>query len=251
MSTQITYIGHATVEIASGDKTLITDPVFSQRIFWIKRRSPLPMDPGSIHQPAAILISHAHFDHLDLPSLKYFKLDVPIILPQGLGRLVSKFVKNPIIEIPHGESHQLTPDIRITAFPVTHFGFRFCPLRYNSCNGYIIEMNGTQIFFPGDTAYRDDFKNRIPSPGIDIALLPISCYQPEWLMKGRHIGPDQALKIFTDIGAKHFIPIHWGTFKLSTEPFHEPIEWLQRLAAEQGLTDQVHILQPGEKFQQV
>lgn len=248
MSTRITYLGHATVEIESEGNSLLTDPILSERIFWIRRLVPLPVDPGTIKQPVALLVSHAHFDHLDIPSFKYLRTDIPVILPQGLSSLVKKFIPNPLIEIAHGATHELTPEIKITAFPVTHHGFRILPFRYTTCNGYLIEIHGRKIFFPGDTAYRDDFKSVTKDP-IHIALLPIACYKPEWIMKGRHIGPDQAMQIFMEIQAQHFIPIHWGTFKLSTEPIHEPVEWLQRLAAEQGLTDRVHVLQHGETFE--
>lgn len=242
----LTYVGHATVRIESGGQSLITDPNFSEKIFWLKRRCPGPIPVDQMPQPTAILLSHAHYDHLDLPSYKYFTAQVPIIAPPGLKPLLNKFLKNPVIELEPGASVSVGSEIRITACLVTHLGFRLLPIRYTRCNGYLIEWDGKKIFFPGDTAYRSDFRAQVGE--VDVALLPISCYKPEWFMRSRHIDPAQAVRIFEEIGAKIMIPIHWGTFKLSTEPLSEPIEWLKRIAKEKGIKAQIKILQPGDQY---
>ncbi|MBI2083528.1 MAG: MBL fold metallo-hydrolase [Deltaproteobacteria bacterium] len=248
MSLKISFLGHATVLIESNGVTLLTDPVLSNRIFWLKRQSPLPINPGDLPPLSAILISHAHYDHLDLPSFKYIPSRVPVIVPPELKKLVSKTLKNPVMELKTGETFSVAKDLTVKAFPVAHYGFRILPFRYTKCNGYLINLNGHKIFFPGDTAYRSDFKE-LTSEGIDMALMPIGCYQPEWFMKKRHISPAEAIQIFEEIEAKQMIPIHWGTFQLSTEPLNEPIEWLERLVAEKGIAKKVQILKPGESFQ--
>ncbi|MBI2981105.1 MAG: MBL fold metallo-hydrolase [Deltaproteobacteria bacterium] len=247
MSLKIQYIGHSTVLIESGGVTLLTDPVLSHRLFWIKRQSPLPINPGDLPQPTAILISHAHYDHLDFPSFKYVTSQVPVIVPVGLKRLVSKFLGNPVTEMETGSEISPGEGLTIRSFRVTHPGFRILPFRYTGCNGYLITLNGYKIFFPGDTAYRSDFRE-LAKERIDVALLPIGCYQPEWFMKKRHTNPAEAIQIFEEIGAKQMIPIHWGTFKLSTEPLDEPPLLLDRLASEKGIRERVKILKHGESF---
>ena len=250
MSTRITYLGHATVHVESASGSLLTDPFLSQRILWLRRHVPLPMDPRSLVQPSAILISHAHYDHLDLPSFKYISSKVPIILPKGLGRLVSKFVKNSLIEIKPGESHEISK-IRVTAVPVTHRGFRLSGLTFRNCNGYLMEMDGKKIFFPGDTGYRPDFRTSVEdfqkSDGpLEAALLPIGPCRPEWFMRRNHLNPEDAIRVFRELGAKIMIPIHWGTLRLSHEPIHEPIQQLSRLISQYDLKEQVRILKHGE-----
>ena len=83
---------------------------------------------------------------------------------------------------------------------------------------------------------------------MDLALLPIGAYRPEWFMKSRHMNPEEAVRIFEELQARYMIPIHYGTFKLSTEPIEEPAKWLRRIAIEKGLTDRLRILEPGETF---
>ncbi len=243
MSTLVTWLGHSTVLAENGSLSILTDPVLSQKVLWLRRHHPLPIRPEEIPQPTAIFISHAHYDHLDIPSFKYFSSQVPIVLPKGLGRLVGKFVKNRLIELPTGVTVEIQEGLRVTTFPVTHFSFRLSGLTWRECCGYWIEMNGTKIFFPGDTAYRSDFSNL---KGPDVALLPIGPIRPEWFMKKRHLTPEDALRVAEEIEAKMTIPIHWGTFRLSPEPLNDPIDRFRRLVSERGWDNRVSILRPGE-----
>ena len=245
MSTEITFLGHSTVLIKGGGHTLLTDPVLGDRILSVRRLVPLPIALTDLPQPSALLISHGHYDHLDLHSLKFFSRDVPIVLPPGLGKLVSKFVNNPIIEIGHGASHRLAEGLTISAFPVTHSNFRLSGLNYRGCNGYWIEMNGAKIFFPGDSAYRTDFAAfRDP----DLALLSIGPCQHSWLRKRGHLSPSEAVRIMEETGARKMVPIHWGTFKMGLEEADASVETLKQIVAERNFGERVAILSHGESL---
>jgi len=246
MSTQITFLGQSTVSIKKGNHFILTDPVFSQRILFLKRQVPLPVQPSDLPTPTAIFISHSHYDHLDIPTFKFFPATVPIILPQGVGRLLRKFVKNPLIELHPNEEKQIQPGLHVKTFPVSHVGFRLSGLTYRQCVGYEIDLEGTKIFFPGDTAYRADFKLLGPAP--DIALLPIGPCKPEWLVHRFHLNVEEALDVLEDLSAKIMIPVHWGTFRFLREPLSEPIEKLKMCALERGLEDRVKILRHGESL---
>lgn len=244
----ITYIGHSTALISAGTVNVLTDPCFSERVLILKRRHPLEFDPGSLPELSAIVISHAHYDHLDLNSFKYIKSSVPVFVPVGLGSFLSKFIRNPVIEMNHWSTHKLAGGAEITATYTQHIGFRWSGLRYRKCNGYIISAVNEQVFFAGDTGYGPHFKEIGKTYPIDIAILPIGGYAPRWLMHQRHLNPEEALQAFEDLGAKVMIPIHFGTFRLSNEPFNEPAELLVRKAAERGISEKVRILKSGEKI---
>ncbi len=248
----ITYIGHATTLIESNGSAVLTDPNFSKYVLCLKRVRPLPYDPAALPELSAVVISHAHYDHLDLNSFKYIKGTVPVFVPEGLGKYLSKFVRNPIVELKQWSSHKLPNGTEITATQAQHVGFRWTGFRYRTCNSYVIATGGQRIFFAGDTGYGPHFKDigqffGMTNP-IDIAILPIGGYSPRWFMKKRHMNPAEALEAFLDLKAKHMIPIHYGEFKLSSEKVGEPAEWLERLATERNLSEQVHILNSGEKF---
>lgn len=241
-TSQVTWIGHSTCLIEANGLSLLTDPVYSDRVLMARRRIPLPRLPAEFPIPSAILISHAHYDHLDIHTLKFFPSHVPIVAASGLGKLIGKFCRNPILEIVHGTTEEVLPGLRITAFPVTHFSFRLSGLTYRGCNGYWIEMAGKKIFFPGDTAYRDFKAFREP----DLALLPIGPCEPAWFMKRRHLDPSDAVRVMEDLGAKKMVPIHWGTFKLGIDALDAPIEKLRKLLSEGNLADRVTILNAGD-----
>jgi len=248
----ITYIGHATTLIEIDGFNILTDPNFSKRVLLLKRHGAINFDPGKLPELSAVLISHAHHDHLDINSFRYIKGSVPVFVPKGLGHFVGKFIRNPVIELKHWGGHTLPNGLDITATDAKHIGFRWLPIRFRNTNGYVISTKNARVFFAGDTRYGSHFKEiaRIfgEQPPIDVALMPIGGYSPKWLMQGFHMNPNEALEAFLDTGARHMVPIHFGTFRLSAEKLKEPVESLSRLAIERELGERVHILNSGETF---
>ncbi len=245
MSIRLTLLGHSSVLLEDGSIRLLTDPVLSNRVLLLKRHNPLPLKPEDLPDPTVVLISHAHYDHLDIPSFKYISSQATLVMPAGVGRLVARHLQNTIVELSHGSSHEIRPGVTVTAFPVAHNGFRLSGLTYRNCNGYLIEWEGKKIFFAGDTGYRSDFAN---FQGIDTALLPLGPCEPVWFMRGRHLNAEDLVRVAEEMQPKKVIPIHWGTFRLGADPLSRPMEDLRSLVAEKGIGDQLAILSPGESI---
>ncbi|GEM_PF-4890752 len=215
MSTRITYLGHSTVHIESDSLSLLTDPVFCNRLLWMRRRGTLPFKPEEIKPPSVIFVSQAHYDHLDISSFKYFSAKIPVVVPSGIGKFVSKFIQNPLIEVKAGDTLEIQTGIRLTAFPVAHNGFRLSGLRYRESMGYWVDLQGKKIFFTSDTTYRDDFRE---FKNTDIALLPVEPCRPQWFMRRWHMPCDEVIRLAQDLNAKVTIPIHWHTSPSSWPP---------------------------------
>lgn len=247
---QITYIGHATCLIEHRAGAILTDPHFSNRCLWRRRLQPLAYAPGQLPPLTAVLITHAHYDHCDIESFKYIPSTVPVVTPPKLGPLLHRFINNPIVELAHWAPYELAPDLIVTPVPVRHCGGRAVPnLRYRPTSGYHLRMNDAQIYFAGDTGYGTHFREVGHMYGIDVALLPIGRMLPDWVPfgKAQHLNGLEALQAGLDLKAKHMIPIHWGAFGAATAA-HTPVETLRRHAMERQLTDQVHIIESGQKW---
>ncbi|NPA83646.1 MAG: metal-dependent hydrolase [Epsilonproteobacteria bacterium] len=228
----ILWLGHASFYLRIKGVGILLDPVFGD-IPLHKRLIPLPLDPQSL-QVDLILISHGHYDHLDLASLALF--NVPIVTPTGLGRYIPH---RRTIELGWWEEVEVE-GVRIRALPAKHWHQRslFDRNRALWCSFSIEEL-----FFCGDSAYSNHFRDIGKKCRIDTALLPIGAYEPRHIMAENHMDPQQAYQAFLDLRAKRFIPYHYGTFILSDEPVEEPLRWIEELAIEDG---RIQILQPGE-----
>lgn len=244
---KITFVGHSTTLIQKGNSAILTDPVFSDNVLFFKRHTKPGIEPKDLPEISAVLISHTHLDHLDMPSFNYIRTSVPIIVPEGSSKVVTKNLPNPVIELSDWSGHDF-PDFKIHCVPVVHSSSVACPRRFKRACGYIIEIGGKTIFFAGDSIYDSHFHDIGNTYNIDAALLPISGYKRFFFMKRIHMDPHDAVQAFFDLKAKFLIPIHWGAFKLSLEKSEEPVEWLKRLTAERKIEEQVKILEPGKTF---
>lgn len=241
---KVTYAGHATVLVQVGSHRILTDPIFSNRIFHLYRQS-APVQQPEHFDPSLVLISHAHFDHLDLPSFAFIKTSVPIITPPDLSCLISKGYQNPVIELESGHETTLSDGVKIKALRLKHRGFRFSGFRYRQTHGYLISVEDLNFLFLGDSAYIPDLKKQLNGTKIDCAFLPIGAYSPRWFMKSRHMNPEEAVRLFEDIGARWMIPIHWGSFRLSLESVKAPIYWLKEICQKKKCADRIKIIEPG------
>jgi len=246
-----TYIGHATALLKLEGCNLLTDPHFGSRVLWARRREPLPIDPGSLPALSAVLLSHTHADHLNISSYKFISCGVPIVVPEGCDRAVADYLPNPVIELTHFATYELTSGFEITAVPVMHPRSHLLDMSRTRSNAYLIRnpKAGTTVFFCADSAYGPHFRETGSLGHIDLALLPIGSYEPRWLMGRKHMTPAEAVNAFEELRADHMIPIHHGTFRLSFEDPKAPRRWLERILKERpDLTKSIHPLRPGETF---
>jgi L-ascorbate metabolism protein UlaG (beta-lactamase superfamily) len=241
------WIGHSTVLLNLFGTTIVTDPVLSERI-GLDVAGLFTIGPQRLVSPALtfeqlppidlILLSHAHMDHLDTPTLRKFSRTTPVVIAKNTFDVIEGLGFEAIYEMDWADWTQVG-DVRIDALEVKHFGWRY-PWEKDrsrghwngrSYNAYLISKNGGRILFAGDTAYHQKFKAlKERDLSIDLAILPIGAYDP-WIHN--HANPEQALEMADHMGAHSVMPIHWRTFIQSEEPTLEPIQRLKRAAADQ------------------
>jgi L-ascorbate metabolism protein UlaG (beta-lactamase superfamily) len=245
------WIGHSTVLIRVDGFTILTDPVFSTRAgikigpftLGIKRLVQPAMRLAELPVPDLILLSHAHMDHLDRPSLR--KLENPrttVVTAAGTSELLRVKRYGAVHELRWDESRQVGP-AKVRAFEVKHWGARTRTDVHRGYNGYLIEAGRYRIIFGGDTAYTELFRKVRSSKPVDLAIMPIGAYDP-WIYA--HCNPEQALVMANHAGAEFVLPVHHRTFKLSNEPYGEPIERL--LLASSSAEDRIAVREIGEEF---
>jgi L-ascorbate metabolism protein UlaG (beta-lactamase superfamily) len=246
------WIGHSTVLLSVDGFTIVTDPVFSMRIgigigpvvVGMKRLVAPAVDLANLPRPDLILLSHAHMDHFDLPSLRKLEdLRTTVVTAVGTSDLLRVKAYRSVHELKWGESCQVGP-VKIGAFEVKHWGARTRTDTHRGYNGYLIEAGRYRIVFGGDTAYTESFRTIRSSNAVNLAIMPIGAYNP-WIHA--HCNPEQALAMANHAGAEFVLPVHHQTFKLSNEPNREPIERL--LLASGSAEDRIPIREIGGEFQ--
>ncbi len=239
----VTWIGHASFLIQAEGLSLLIDPNWAKWLKVIKRMKLPGLHLHELPDIDLVLVTHAHFDHLDRKTLREVAADQPIVVPFEVGNLVHDLGFHSVNELHYWETFELGP-LRITLTPAHHWGARLLHDSHRGFGGYIIEVAGRTIYHCGDTAYFEGFREIGQRHRIDVALLPIGSYDPP---SGRevHMNPEEALKAFVELGAKRMVPMHFGTFRLSYEPLHEPPERLMACAREHGLEERIVVMTEG------
>lgn len=236
------WVGHSTMYMNLYGIRVLTDPVFSQRIgvsvlglkIGPKRHTaPALTVEDVVGKVDIILLSHAHMDHVDLPSLR--KLASPavrVVTAKNTSRLLRTMPFGEVMELGTAETVTLDPGLTITAVDVRHWGARFPWNKTYAWTGFLIGIHNVRVFYAGDTAYTSEFQKLSLSEPVDIACIPIGAYSPDSFQRS-HCTPEQAWEMFREIGARWLVPVHWDTFVLSQEPVREPMMRLLRAAGDE------------------
>jgi L-ascorbate metabolism protein UlaG (beta-lactamase superfamily) len=229
-----TLVNHSTVLVQQAGSNILTDPIWSERASplswvgpWRRRRPGIAWE--NLPPIDAVLISHNHYDHLDLPTLRRLAArgDSAFIVPTGEARRLRSAIIGPVHELDWGESFSC-PNFTIHSVPAMHFSSRtiFDRNRTLWC-GYVIESYRRFMYFAGDTAFGNHFAQIRERFGLPrLALLPIGAYEPRWFMSSVHMAPEEAARAHEILGAETSIAIHHGTFQLSDEKIDRPKEQL-------------------------
>jgi len=249
------WLGHSTVLINFFGLKILTDPVLFARIgIWVpflftvgpKRLTAPALTFKELPKIDLILLSHAHFDHIDWRTLSQFDSSVNVVTAPRTRDLLRWTRLRDVTELKWNEHTSIDTSseiTKITAIPVKHWGARKRHDDYRGYNGYLIECNNRRILFAGDTAFTDSFAELRQYGAIDLAIMSIGAYNP-WIRS--HCTPEQAIEMANAAGVRFIMPVHHQTFRLSFEPMREPIERFEAALSE--TPERVALREIGETF---
>lgn len=226
------WLGHSTVLLKMDGFTVLTDPVLGTHCgidlkvtqLGLKRLVAPALTVDELPPVDLVLVSHAHFDHLDTPTLGALESrQREVVMASQTSDLIGANAFKRVTELRWNEQAKVGP-LRVKAVEVRHWGARVRTDTYRGYNGYVIESERFRVLFAGDTANTDSFRSLRSSRRFDLAITPIGAYNP-WLQA--HCTPEQALRMGLEAGAEAFLPVHHQTFRLGREPLLEPIERFQ------------------------
>ena len=239
----ITWIGHASFLIQTHEINVLIDPIWSKWLKVIKRLKQPGFEIDHLPSIDFVLVTHAHFDHLDRRTLAHVASGQPIVVPIGVGNLVHDLGFNIVHELDYWQTVKLGP-IEVSLTPCAHWGARFLADLHRGFGGFVLKMDRRTIFHCGDSAYFDGFKEIGDRYEIEVALLPIGGYDAP---TGRevHMNPEQAVQAFQELRAKVLVPMHYGSFRLGYEPLDEPPARLLASARDAGIEDKILVMTEG------
>lgn len=237
-SPHLTWIGHATFILRLGGRLAVTDPIWRERIYYLRRLNTPGVPIEQLPPVDVVTVTHNHYDHLDLPTLVALdRLHRPLFLvPRNNAPILERAGIQRIVELDWWESYK-DGDLEVTLVPAQHWSQR--GVWKNRClwGGYIYRGPEGTAYHAGDTAFEPRMFAEIAAycPSIDWAMLPIGGYEPEWFLSTQHVNPEDAGRAFDILGARILVAMHYGTFDLTDEPVGEPLERLERWLETRGL----------------
>jgi L-ascorbate metabolism protein UlaG (beta-lactamase superfamily) len=231
----VSWLGHATVLVGFHGTNLLIDPVLFDRIgltlggvtIGPKRLVGAALSPDELPRLDAVLISHAHMDHLDLPSLRAVAAAPLLVVPERTRDVVEGLGFTRVVELPWGAAVE-SGGVTIEALRVEHWGRRWPWEGWRGYDGFLITRDGVSVLFASDTAYADYLAPLARARNVDVMILGIGAYDP-WIWN--HLSPEQAWQTFADSGARWLVPVHYDVFRLGKEAVGEA---MRRLVAATG-----------------
>jgi L-ascorbate metabolism protein UlaG (beta-lactamase superfamily) len=238
-----TFIGHSTFLLQVGGIAILTDPIWSERCSPVSFAGPRRARPpgqalAALPGVDLLLVTHNHYDHMDLPTLRQVRARwaPPVITGLGNARHLAKAGMRSAVELDWWQSVEQA-GARVTYVPAQHFSARGLRDR-NRClwGGFVIEAGGATVYFAGDSGYCPHFAEiRARFSRIDLALLPIGAYEPRWFMRQQHVNPEEAVRAHLDLRARQSLGMHFGTFQLTDEAIDAPVMALREARAQAGV----------------
>lgn len=259
---RVTIVGHASVLIQGGGLNVLTDPI------WSERASPLPfLGPRRVGAPGiafetlpqidAVLLSHSHYDHMDLATLRRLtdQHRPLVVTPLGNDAILRRAIPGiRVVARDWWDRIEIGKDGEVTVVPAYHWSARTGRDRRMALwSGFVLSTGGGRAHFTGDTGYGDgrifrEVRSRLGRP--DLALIPIGSYAPRWFMRAQHTDPKEAVQILEDLEAGCAVGIHWGVFQLTDEPREEPPELLREVLARRGISENLFPAgEPGRSYE--
>jgi L-ascorbate metabolism protein UlaG (beta-lactamase superfamily) len=248
---QVNYIGHATVLLDIGRIRVLTDPILRDRVFFLQRHGHNPAPEVLAERPPNIvLLSHLHYDHADLPSLRRLPPTTTVIAPRGSGKYLARWAGVEVYEVTEGDRIQVA-DVEITALPADHGQALSIPRPMETCLSYVMR-NRLSVYFAGDTDLFEGMYEVGRDFDLDLALLPVWGYSHR--LGAGHLSPLSAAQALKRLEPRVAVPIHWGSFRFMGP--HSVWKWVDYLntpphafahhAAHLAPQTEIRVLQPGE-----
>ena len=248
-SGRVLWLGHAGFLVEIDGVRVVIDPVFGRAGGLVPRLNAPPVRPSQLPEVHAVAVTHGHYDHLDAASLDALARrhpDLLFVVPLGLGRSLPRRCRN-VVELDWWHAIELH-GLQIALVPAQHWHRRGAFDANKALWGGYVLRGSQSVYHSGDTGWFEGF-SRIGAVFDDLALalLPMGAYEPRWFMDPQHMPPSASVQAFQDLGARHMMAMHWGTFDLTDEPYdHGPRVLLPSLVQGAGLdTSRVHVVAPG------